>query len=176
MGDVVDGLAEHLDQPAVAIARELLVARRARETRDRLVVEPDVEDRVHHPGHRDRRARADGDEQRVGGVAEALSRLFLEPRDVLRNLVVEAVDLAARGHEGAAGVGRDREAGRDGDPELRHLCEPDPLAAEQLPAALGGLVEGVDVAGHAGADVLICRQLSRSAAPCTELRDPGQGS
>src|SRR4029079_502577 len=43
--DVVDRLAEHLDQAAVAVARERLVAGRACETLDRLVVEPDVEDR-----------------------------------------------------------------------------------------------------------------------------------
>src|SRR4029077_17034917 len=81
--DVVDGLAEHLDQPAIAVACELLVSRRARETLDGLVVEPDVEDRVHHPRHRARRPRADGNGQRILGVAEPLSGLLLEPRDVL---------------------------------------------------------------------------------------------
>ncbi len=73
---------------------------------------------------------------------------LLEPLDVLGDLLVEPLDLAAGGHVGAAGVGRDREAGRNGDPELRHLGEPDPLAAEKLPSALGGLVEVVDVARH----------------------------
>ena len=34
--DAVDGLAEHLDQPPVGVARELLVAGRAREALDRL--------------------------------------------------------------------------------------------------------------------------------------------
>ena len=48
-------------------------------------------------------------------------------------------------HVGAAGVGRDREARRDGHAELRHLGEADALAAEQLAAALGRLVEAVDV-------------------------------
>src|SRR5581483_7249122 len=146
--DAVDGLAEHLDEAPVAVARELGVAGGARETLDRDVVEPDVEDRVHHPRHRDRSARADGDEQRVARIAEALAALLLEPLDVLGDLLVEAVDLAAGGHVGAAGVRRDREAGRDGDAELGHLGKPDPLAAEQLAAAVGGLVEGVDVAGH----------------------------
>ena len=157
--DVVDGLAEHLDQPAVAVAGELLVAGRPREAGHRLVVETDVEDRVHHPGHRDRRPGANGDEQRILGISEALSGLLLEPREMLVDLLVETLDLAAGGHEGAAGVGRDREAGRNGDAELRHLGEPDPLAAEELAAAFRGLVEAVDVAGHRAADVVICRQL-----------------
>ena len=50
---------------------------------------------------------------------------------------------------GAAGVGRDREPGRDGQPHQRHLREPDPLAAEQLAPAVGRLVEVVDVASPA---------------------------
>ena len=55
-----------------------------------------------------------------------------------------------RRHVGAAGVGRDREAGRDGQPERGHLGEADPLAAEQLAAAVGGLVEVVDEACRCG--------------------------
>ena len=47
-------------------------------------------------------------------VAEALAGLLLEPRDVLGDLGLEAVGQLARGHVGAAGVGRDREAGRHG--------------------------------------------------------------
>ena len=50
---------------------------------DRDLVEPEVEDGVHHPGHRDRGARADGDEERVARVAEALARALLERGDVL---------------------------------------------------------------------------------------------
>ena len=178
--DVVDGLAEHLDQPAVAVARELLVPGRARETLHGLVVEPDVEDRVHHPRHRDRRAGADGDEQRILRVAEPLAGLFLEARDVVLDLRVEPFDLAAGGHEGAAGVGRDREAGRHRDAELRHLCEPDALAAEKVAAAVRGLVEVVDVTGHRGADVLTCRlgarqrRLARNSAIQARVRSPIQ--
>ena len=63
------------------------------------------------------------------------------------DLAVEAVgDLAAAGHVGAARVGRDGEACRDRDPELRHLDEPDPLSAEELATASRVLVEVVDVA------------------------------
>ena len=136
--DAVDRLAEHLDEAPVAVARELLVAGRAREPRDGDVVEPDVEDRVHHPRHRDRGARANGDEERILGVAEALAGLLLEPRDGGVDLRVEPLDLAARSHVRAARVGRDREAGGNGDAELGHLREADPLAAEKLAASVGG--------------------------------------
>jgi hypothetical protein len=181
MRDAVDGLAEHLDQPAIAVPGELLVPRRPPETDDGLVVEPDVEDRVHHPRHRDRRSRADRDEQRIVGVAEVLPGLLLEPLDVLRDLLVEAGDFASGGHVRAAGVGRDRKAGGDRDPELRHLGEPDPLAPEEVPAAVGGLVEVVGVAGHGVADVVICRatllrqrRLARNSATHASMRNPIQ--
>ena len=49
-------------------------------------------------------------------------------------------------HRRAAGVGRDRESGRDRDPERGHLGEVDPLAAEEPRALPGVLVVGVDQA------------------------------
>ena len=62
-----------------------------REPLDGIVVQAEVQDRVHHPRHRDRGARPDGDEQRVVGRAEALARLRLEPVDVLVDLGLEPV-------------------------------------------------------------------------------------
>ena len=111
------------------------------------VVQAEVEDRVHHPGHRDRRTRANGDEKRVAVVAEALSRAPLECRDVLVDLVVEARgDLAPGCQVRAAGIGRDREPVGDRDAELRHLGEADPLPAEELATAARVLAEVEDVA------------------------------
>ena len=46
---------------------------------DRLVVEAEVEDRVHHARHRIARAGADGEEERVGQAAEALAEDLLDP-------------------------------------------------------------------------------------------------
>ena len=70
---------------------------------------------------------------------------------MLGDLVREALrELAAERHVGAAGVGRDREAGGHRDAEGGHLREPDPLAAEEVAAAAGILVEGVDVAHGPG--------------------------
>ena len=150
--DVLDDLPVHQDQPAVRVVREALVPGSLGEPADGLVVQAEVEDRVHHPGHRDRRPGADGDEQRILRVAEPLAGLLLERGEMLLDLGLEAVgEPAAVRHVGATGIGRDRETGRHRHSELRHLGEPDPLAAEQLAAALGGLVERVDVSdgGHA---------------------------
>ena len=76
-GDVEHDLAEHLHEPAVRVVREALVARLLGEALHRVVVEPEVEDGVHHPGHRERRARTHRHEQRIDGVAEALAHLLL---------------------------------------------------------------------------------------------------
>ena len=86
------------------------------------------------------------------GSPKRLPVLLLERGQVALDLGLEAVrELPAALRVGAAGVGRDREAGRDGHAELGHLRQPDALAAEQVATSLGGLVEVVDVAvrGHA---------------------------
>ena len=128
--DALHDLAVHLDEAPVGVLCEAAVPRRAAEPLDCRVGEAEVEDRVHHPGHRDRSSRPDGDEQRVLRVAEALARPLLEPADVLLDLLVEARHVAAARHEGPARVGRDREAGRHRNAKLGHLRQPDALASE----------------------------------------------
>ncbi len=153
VGDPVHDLAVHLDQAAVRVVGEAGVAGALGEALDRLVVETEVEDRVHHPGHRDRGSGADRDEQRVLRIAELLAGLLLEPGEVLVDFLAEPVgQLAARGHVRAAGVGRDREPCRDGHAELRHLGQADAFAPQQLAATLARLVEVVDesVRSHSG--------------------------
>ena len=78
------------------------------------------------------------------GIAEPLARRLLEPAHVRRDLALEPRRQVTVGHVGAAGVGRDREAGRNRQPERRHLREADPLAAEQLAPTARRLVEVID--------------------------------
>ena len=68
--DVEHDLAEHLHESPVRVVREPLVPRLLGQAADRAVVEPEVEDGVHHSRHRERRPRANRDEQRVGVVPE----------------------------------------------------------------------------------------------------------
>ena len=132
---------------AIRVEREPRVSGRRCEALDRDVVQAEVEDRVHHPRHRDRGAGADGDEQRVRVVAEALARALLERGDVLVDLLVEpGGNLSAFGEVGAAGLGGDREPVRDGHAERRHLGEADPLPPEELTAAARVFGEVEDVA------------------------------
>ena len=110
---VHDDPAEHLDEPPVGVPAEPLVAGQRDQAVERLLVQAEVEDRVHHPGHRELRARADADEERVGGVAEALAGRRLDLLDGLEHVVPETVREALAGREVVvAGLGRDREAGR----------------------------------------------------------------
>ena len=70
--------AEHVQQPAVGVVREARVVAARRQALDRLVVQTDVEDGLHHPGHRGGRARAHRHQQRVAGRAEAAAHRLLE--------------------------------------------------------------------------------------------------
>jgi hypothetical protein len=76
--DAHHDIAEHVDQTPVRVVGEPAVARLLGEALDGLVVETQVQDGVHHARHRDRRARADGDQERVFLVAEALPRFLLD--------------------------------------------------------------------------------------------------
>ena len=148
---VHDDPAEHLDEAPVGVPAEALVAGELDEPGERLLVEPEVEDRVHHPGHRELRAGADAHEQRVRRIAEALAGPPLDLGHCLEDVVPEPVgELFARREVVVAGGGRDREARRRRQARAGHLGEAGALAAEQVlhrAAALGRAVApGVDVA------------------------------
>ena len=148
-GNVEDDLAEHLHEAAVRVVREALVAGLAREAADRLVVEAEVEDGVHHPRHRERCTGAHRHEQRVDGVAEPLAHLLLELRERGVDLVEQTLgERVVELHVRVARLGRDREPGRHRQAEDRHLGEVGALAAEQVLLLLRAFFEAVDVLGH----------------------------
>ena len=159
---------EHLDESPVGIPPETLVAGQRDETLRRLLVEAEVEDRVHHAGHRELGARAHAHEQRVGGIAEALAGPPLDFLHGLEDVVPQPVGQAlAVGEVVVAGLGRDREPGRGGQSRDRHLGETGPFAAQEvahLGVSLGAAVApGVDVA------------LGRCVRPVGSLRPWGGG-
>ena len=131
-----DDVGEHHDEAPVGVPGEALVVGEPRQAFDGLVVEPEVENRVHHPGHRDARAAAHGDEQRIVDRAELLAGSFLQlgHRRVDFGLQTRR-KAAARIVEAQTGFGRDREARRNGQAGCGHLGEPGALPAEHV--ALG---------------------------------------
>ena len=135
--DSVDDLAVHLDQATVRVEGEALVPRGLGKPLGCGVAEAEVENGVHHPGHRDRRARPNRDEQGIAGIAEALAGLLLEPDDVSIDLLVEPLrNLAAACEIRAAGICRNREAGGDGHAQPRHLRQAGPFSAQQFASGL----------------------------------------
>ena len=142
--DAEDGLAEHLDQPAVGVPCEPLVARHLDEPEHGVVVEPDVQDGLHHPGHGELRSRAHAHQQRIGGVTESPPDLVLQPPQRHGDLHPQLVGLATLLEVEAAGLGGDREARRHRQAQPRHLGEVRTLAAEQVLLVLVTLAEVVD--------------------------------
>ena len=108
-------VAKHVDQAAIGVVGKAGVAGLAGEPFHHLAVKAEVEDRVHHAGHRLRGAGADRHEQRVFGVAERAVHRLLHVLQSAADLLVEArrprlVVL----HKVLARLGRDGEAGRHG--------------------------------------------------------------
>ncbi len=131
-GNVQDDPRVHRDEASVGVVCEALVASLLGEPFDRIVVEPEVEDRVHHAGHREFGSRANAHQQRVGRIADPLAHLVLEARSRLLELGVEAGRPAVL-HVRAARVGGDREAMRYREPEhRRHLGQVGALATEEV--------------------------------------------
>ena len=130
-GGAHDHVAEHVDEAAVAVPARALVAGFLDEAEHRLVVEAEVEDRVHHARHRGGGAGADADEEGVLRGAELLAHHLFELGELGLDLVhharrVLAAVLAVVG----AGFGRDREAGGDGQVRVGHLGQVRALTAE----------------------------------------------
>ncbi len=145
LGQLHDDVGEHLDEAAVGVIGEARVVGELREALDDGVVEAEVEDGVHHAGHRGAGARTDGDEQRVLGVRELFAADLLHLGEALVNLLLDIViDLTAVGVVLGAGLGRDGEALRNRHAGLGHFGEVRALAAEELTHVLIALGEHVN--------------------------------
>ena len=149
-----DHVGEHLDEAAVGVPGETGIVGLLDQAVDGLVVQTQVQHRVHHARHGHRRAGAHGHEQRVVGIADLLAHAALEVLAVGLDGVERALGPGVAGagvlH---AGLARDGEAGRHGKPDVGHLGEVGALAAEdRLHArvalghvvALGVLAERID--------------------------------
>ena len=106
-----DDVAVHLDEPAVAIPGEALVVGGLDQRQHGLVVQAEVQNRVHHAGHRVARAGADRDQQRHRGcVAEFGAHDFFDVGDAVFDRRFEV--LGAAFNRMARGL-RERERERD---------------------------------------------------------------
>jgi hypothetical protein len=152
--DAEHHVAIHLDEPAVGVVCESRASALGRETDDGAIIEPQVEDRLHHPGHGDGRTGPYRHEKRVAGVAEALARRLLEPLKVAFHFLAEGTRDRAISEIAHAHIARDGESRGHRHAEVRHLGEVRPLAAEDAlhvacPVGLA-VAEEVDRARNVG--------------------------
>ena len=140
----------HLHETAVRVPCEARVAGFLGQSFDGLVVQSEVQDRVHHARHRRARAGTDRYQQRVGAVTELHIHDLLDPLHGGFHFGFDQFDdaLFAEGIIFGAHFGRDRETRRHRNADQVHLRQVGSLAAEQLShlsVAFGLLVaEGID--------------------------------
>ena len=124
----------HLDEAAIAVPGEAGVSGIAGQSFDCLVVEAEIEHRVHHAGHGGAGARADGDEQGPFGVVEGVAGDAADLGHGGVHLRFEVRrEAVAVGVEKGADFGGDRETRRNGEAQRGHLGQICALAAEKLP-------------------------------------------
>ena len=128
-----DHIGIHLDKTPVAVIGKALIARAGRQSLDRLVVKPEIQDRVHHAGHRDPRPRAHRNQKRLLRIAKDRSGLVTDIGDRICDLRGQSVRIFAvifikrRAH-----FGGDGKTGRHRDAKIAHLGQIGALAAEQV--------------------------------------------
>jgi len=143
-------VAVHLYETAVRVPCEPGIVHLFGQSFDHLVVESEVQDRVHHARHRRARAGTDRYQQRVGAVTELHIHDLLDPLHGGFHFGFDQFDdaLFAEGIIFGAHFGRDRETRRHRNADQVHLRQVGSLAAEQLShlsVAFGLLVaEGID--------------------------------
>ena len=131
--DFEDHVSEHLDESAVAVEGKTAIRRAPLQPFDRLVVEAQIQDRVHHPGHRELRARAHRYEQRVVGRPELRASGLFEPCEVVVDLAIDVGrDPGLLPVIDVADLGRNREPGRHRQSGVGHLGETRAFAPEQI--------------------------------------------
>ena len=146
----------HLDKPAIAVVGKTGVIGDFGKRLHDLVVQTQVENGVHHAGHRGPGAGTDGNQQRVLRVAEGLAGNLLHLGQIFIDLVLDILgDLLAVFIVPGAGLGGNGEALGHRHTKIGHLGQVSAFAAQQLPHIPVALREKVNVLMHC--DTLLMR-------------------
>ena len=131
LGNVENHVAEHLDEAAIGVVSKAGIIAALGQSFHGLIVEAQVQNRVHHAGHRELCAGADRNQQRIFAHAQLLPLQLLELGERREHLFVDlGADLAA--HVFAAGLGLDGESGRNRQAGVGHLGQASALAAQHV--------------------------------------------
>ena len=149
--DVEHNVAEHLDQAAIGVVREPRIVAALGQRFHALVVQAEIQNRIHHAGHGELRARAHADQQRILALAQFLSLQVFELLERRFHLAVDFLRHAVVPHVLATGLGLDREARRHRQPGIGHLGQAGAFAAEHvlhLAVAVGfAAAKGIHILG-----------------------------
>ena len=143
----------HGDETAIGIEGEAAVAGLRRQGVDGLIVEAEIEHRIHHARHRGARPGAHRNEQWIFGITEDLSGQLADMRQRGRDLRLQVIGIALLvGVIVGADFGRDGEPGWHRQAEIGHFGKVRALAAQQIfhiRFAFGlAVAEGVDPLRH----------------------------
>ena len=147
--DADNDVGVHLNESAIAVVSETGIVGQFGKAFDRHVVQTEVEDGVHHTGHRSSCAAADGNEEGVLAVAEFFAGFRLEFGEFGKDLVDHFLrNLFAVGIVFGAGLGRDGEPLGNRHPEFGHFGKVCAFTAKQRFVGAVGFFEQINVFCH----------------------------
>ena len=133
MIDSQNHIAIHLDKPAIRIPRKTRITRARLKAFNRLVIQPQIEHRIHHPRHRYARTRAHRHQKRVLGIPELRAHLRLNPLHPLFKLcfklrrILFLILVISR-----ANFGGNRKTRRHRKPQTGHLRQIRPFSTQKI--------------------------------------------
>ena len=123
--------AKHVDEPAIRIVYETFITTLSHQTFCHFIVQADIQDSVHHAGHREFSTGAAGNQQRIFGIAEFLASPFLNRFEGNKNLIPHPFWEIAGNLKSIAGFGRDGQSGGHWHTSACHIPKVGTLAAQQ---------------------------------------------
>jgi len=129
--NIQNDVAEHLDKAAVGVIGKAGIVAEFGQSLDRMVVEAQVQDGIHHAGHGELCARAHRNQQRIIARAEFLPLQRLKP---LQGSVHFGIDLGIDGtaHILAASLGLNGKARRNRQAGIGHLRQSGAFASQRV--------------------------------------------
>src|SRR5204862_141791 len=148
----------HLHETPVGVVRKTLILRAGNQPLDRPVVEAEVENRLHHAGHRHGGPRANRHEQRILRVPKTLLGHPLEMLEVPVDFRAQRRRESAFLDVSDAQSGGDGEAGRDGEAKVGHFSQAGALATQDVAHGSGtvgaAIAEEIDVSFNAHSAIM----------------------
>ena len=139
--------AEKLQETAVGVIDEALILGQLDHAFGRFIIEPQIENGVHHSRHGQGGTGADRYQQGLGRVPEAFAGLGFQGRHVIMDFVHETFrELRPLSEIIQVGVGGDAEPRRHWQTNLGHGAQSGSLASQQLFIGPVAFLEGIAIA------------------------------